>query len=412
MAHLNITLDQEEIPALLSVDHDGAFRKLLQECLNKVLLAECTEQLGAEPYERSEKRKDSRNGTRERSLTLRVGTIDFTVPRHRNIPFKTILFENYARSEATLVAGMAEMVVNGVSTRKVEKIMEELCGTSFSKSTVSNVCKDLSKDVEAFRNRPINGPYPFLTVDATYFKVRENHRIVSKAFFIAYGTNSQRNREILGFNIYPQESTSNWRDFLDSLKKHGLYGTLLVTSDAHGGLKAALQKEFPEAPWQRCQFHFTKNISELAPKKYQAGIRAELNELFQSKTMKEAIEKRDEILRSYGEVASRAMECLEEGFEDAMTVMILPKGMRRFFRTSNHVERFNRELKRRSNVIGVFPNEASLMRLMGSILMELNEKRQAGKAIFSKQSYEKMIASDTPAELKRAAIRQFNMAVA
>lgn len=165
MAHLNITLDQEEIPALLSVDHDGAFRKLLQECLNKVLLAESTEQLGAEPY-------DSRNGTRERSLTLRIGTIDLTVPRHRNIPFKTMLFENYARSEAALVAGMAEMVVNGVSTRKVEKIMEELCGTSFSKSTVSNVCKDLSKDVETFRNRPLNGPYPFLTVDATYFKVR------------------------------------------------------------------------------------------------------------------------------------------------------------------------------------------------------------------------------------------------
>ena len=157
MAHLNITLDQEEILALLSVDHDGAFRKLLQECLNKVLLAESTEQLGAEPYERSEERKDSRNGTRERALNLRVGTITLTVPRHRNVPFKTMLFENYARSEAALVAGMAEMVVNGVSTRKVEKVMEELCGTSFSKSTVSNLCKDLSKDVEAFRNRSLNG---------------------------------------------------------------------------------------------------------------------------------------------------------------------------------------------------------------------------------------------------------------
>ena len=225
------------------------------------------------------------------------------------------------------MAGMAEMVVNGVSTRKVEKIMEELCGTSFSKSTVSNLCKDLSKDVEEFRQRPLNGPYPFLTVDATYFKVRENHSIISKAFMIAYGTNSQRNREILEFNIYPEESTSTWRDFLDSLKKRGLYGTLLVTSDAHGGIKAALQKEFPEVPWQRCQFHFTKNISELAPKKYQAGIRAEINELFQAKTMKEAIQKRDEILASYGEKAPRAMACLEDGFENAMTVMVLPKGM-------------------------------------------------------------------------------------
>jgi putative transposase len=191
MAQLNITLDQEEILALLSKDHDGAFRQLLQACLNKVLLAESAEQLGVQPYERSEERKDSRNGTRERSLTLRIGTIVLTVPRHRNTPFKTMIFENYSRSEAALVAGMAEMVVNGVSTRKVEKVVQEICGTSFSKSTVSNLCKDLYKDVEAFRTRPLNGPYPFLTVDATYFKVRENHRIISKAFMIAYGTNSQ-----------------------------------------------------------------------------------------------------------------------------------------------------------------------------------------------------------------------------
>lgn len=266
MAQLNITLDQEEILALLSKDHDGAFRQLLQACLNKVLLAESAEQLGVQPYERSEERKDSRNGTRERSLTLRIGTITLTIPRHRNTPFKTMIFENYSRSEAALVAGMAEMVVNGVSTRKVEKVVQEICGTSFSKSTVSNLCKDLYKDVEAFRTRPLNGPYPFLTVDATYFKVRENHRIISKAFMIAYGTNSQGVREILGFDIYPEESTTTWMDFLEGLKKRGLYGPLMITSDAHGGIKAALQRQFPEAPWQRCQFHFSKNIAELAPK--------------------------------------------------------------------------------------------------------------------------------------------------
>lgn len=148
---------------------------------------------------------------------------------------------------------------------------------------------------------------------------------------IAYGTKQLwKSREIVGFNIYPEESTNTWRDFLDSLKKRCLYGTLLVTSDAHGGIKTALQKELPEAAWQRCQFHFTKNIGELTPRKYQAGLRAEVNEL-QAKSMKEAIEKRDEFLASYSEVAPRAMACLEEGFEDAMTVMVLPKGMRRFF---------------------------------------------------------------------------------
>jgi len=196
-------------------------------------------------------------------------------------------------------------------------------------------------------------------------------------------------------------------DFLKGLKKRGFYGPLMITSDAHGGIKAALQMQFPEAPWQRRQFHFSKNIVDLAPKKYQAGLRSELNALFQAKTLKEAIQKRDDILESYGDVAERAMKCLEDGFEDTMTVLLLPIGMR-----SNHIERINRELKRRSGVIGVFPNEVSLMRLIGSTLIELNEKRQAGKAVFSGKSFAEMMASNTPAELKRAAIRQQNMAAA
>lgn len=412
MAQLNITLNQEEILALLSKDHDQAFRKLIQTCLNQILQAESSEQLKAEPYERSEERTDSRNGSRERSLNLRIGTIVLTVPRHRNTPFKTMIFDNYTRSEAALIAGMAEMVVNGVSTRKIEKVVRTICGTSFSKSTVSNLCKDLSKDVEAFRNRPLTGPYPFLTVDATYFKVRENHRIVSKAFMIAYGTNNKGDREILGFDIYSEESTTTWMDFLEGLKKRGLWGILMVTSDAHGGIKAAVQRLYPDACWQRCQFHFSKNISELAPKKYQVGIRTELTELFHSKDMKEAVKKRDEILESYSDVAPKAMACLESGFEDAMTVMLLPVGMRRFFRTSNHIERINKELKRRSNAIGVFPNEESLMRLMGSALIELNEKRQLGKAVYSIKKFEEMMNTNTPIELKKAAFRQLNRSVA
>ena len=169
---------------------------------------------------------------------------------------------------------------------------------------------------------------------------------------------------------------------------------------------------FPETTWQRCQFYFSKNIVDLALKKYQAALRADLNALFQAKTMKETLQKRDNVLESYGDVAERTMKCLENGFKDAMTVLLLPIGMRRFFRTSNHIERINRELKRRSDVIGVFPNEASLMRLIGSTLIELNEKRQASKAVFSAKSYVEMMESNTPAELKRAAIRQKNIAAA
>ena len=184
MAQLNITLNQEEILQLLSENRDQAFRDILTACLNNILKAESAAQLGAEPYERTEERTDSRNGTRERPLTTRIGKIVLTVPRHRDKPFKTLVFDNYTRSEAALIASMAEMVVMGVSTRKVSDVMETLCGKSFSKSTVSEVCKTLDEDVKAFKERTLTKEYPFLMVDATYFKVRDNHRVTSKALMI------------------------------------------------------------------------------------------------------------------------------------------------------------------------------------------------------------------------------------
>ena len=392
MAQLNITLNQEEILQLLSKDHDQAFRELLRKSLNSILMAESTAQLKAEPYERSEERTDSRNGTRERELKTRIGKITLTVPRHRNVPFKTLVFENYSRSEAALIASMAEMVVSGVATRKVSNIMETLCGTTFSKSSVSEVCKDLIEKVNEFKDRPLTGDYPFLIVDATYFKVREKHRIVSKA--------------ILGLEVYDNESKETWNSFLQKLKKRGLQGLLMITSDAHEGIQDAVSKVFPEVPWQRCQFHFARNISGKSPKKYQAGIRAELQEMWNCETIEDARKKRDEIIADYRDVAESAMSCLDEGFESAMTVMALPKNLRRYFRTSNHIERLNKELKRRSSVIGIFPNENSLMRLMGSVLLERNDVVSSKKAIFSPATYAKMIKSKTVAELKELAEEQ------
>ena len=262
MAQLNITLNQEEILQLLCNDRDEAFRQLLQNSLNSILKAESAEQLKAEPYERSEERTDSRNGSRERDLTTRIGKITLRVPRHRNQPFKTMIFENYSRSEAALIACMAEMVINGISTRKVSQVVETLCGETCSKSTVSDLCKDLDGKVNEFRNRPLEGNYPFLEVDATYFKVRENHRIISKAFMIAYGANERGLREILGFAVSHAENKETWKDFLTSLKARGLKGLLMVTSDAHEGIRDAVTKVFPDVPWQRCQFHFSKNSSE------------------------------------------------------------------------------------------------------------------------------------------------------
>ncbi len=399
MAQLNITLDQAEILQLLLEDRGNAFKSILQTSLNKILQAESSEQLKAKPYERTENRTDSRNGMRERELKTRIGKIVLRVPRHRNVPFKTLVFENYSRSEAALVASMAEMVVNGVSTRKVSRVMEELCGTSFSKSAVSEVCKDLEKTVHEFRTRPLDGEYPFLTVDATYFKVRENCRIISKAFMLACGTNAQGHREILGFGVYGNESISTWTEFLTGLKKRGLTDVLMITSDAHEGILNAIGKVFPTVSWQRCQFHFIRNIMDKAPKKYQAGLRAELQEMFTCKSIAEAQKIRDRIIEDYRDVAEAAVSCLDEGFQSSMTVMLLPAGLRRFYRTSNQIERLNKELKRRSKVIGIFPNDNSVLRLMGSVLIEQHDAMLAGRAIFSKESLDILLKSDVPARL-------------
>ena len=399
MAQLNITLDQAEILRLLSENSGEAFKNILQASLNKVLQAESAEQLKAAPYERSEERTDCRNGTRERELNTRIGRITLKVPRHREQPFKTLVFENYSRSEAALIAGMAEMVVNGVSTRKVSRVMEELCGTSFSKSTVSDVCKDLDKAVKEFRERPLDGEYPFLTVDATYFKVRENGRIISKAFMIAYGTNAQGHREILGFGVYQNESAATWTDFLMGLKKRGLTGLLMITSDAHDGILNAIGKVFPTVPWQRCQFHFIRNITDKTPKKYQAGLRAELQEMFNCKSIEEARKVRDRIAEDYRDVAEAAVTCLDEGFESSMTVMFLPVGLQKYYRTSNHIERLNKELKRRSKVVGVFPNENSVLRLIGSVLIELHDAMLVGRAVFSQDSLYALKQSEIPSKL-------------
>ena len=407
MAQLNITLNQEEILQLLSNDRDEAFKKLLEETLNSILKAESTEQLKAKPYERTEERTGSRNGFRDRPLTTRIGQITLKVPKHRNgEPFKTFVYDNYCRSESALILTMAEMVVNGVSTRKISQVMETLCGKSFSKSTVSEACKELDEKVSEFRDRPLTGEYPFVIVDATYFKVRENSRVISKALMIAYAINDEGIREIIGFGIYNRESKDTWNDFLKTLKSRGLKGVRMITSDAHEGIIDAICKQFPDVPWQRCQFHFSRNITQKTPLRYQKGLASELQEMFNCKTIKEARKRRDEIIADYKDVAEDAMRCLDEGFEDAMTVMALPSHLQRHLRTSNHIERLNKELKRRSKVIGVFPNEDSLMRLMGAVLIDRNEILSTIRCLFKSSTYQVIMTSDLTEKLIKIAAEQ------
>ncbi len=380
MAQYNITITEELLHGLfLSNGKDKAFSKLLEEIFNQVLLAQSSEQLGAEPYERTEERKAYRNGYRERQMSTRVGSFTLRVPRHRNGQFSTELFSRYQRSEQALVLAMMEMVVNGVSTRKVELITEELCGKKFSKSTVSELCKSLDPIVEAFKTRPLEAHYPFIQVDAIYLKVRENSRVQSKGLLVAVGINEEGYREIIGFKLANSETEDSWGTFFNSLKERGLKDVTLVTSDNHKGLVSAIKRHFQGASWQRCQTHFSRNIIDNTPKSLQPEIKEDLRNLYSAVDIESARKYRDLMFAKYEKKAPKAAAILDEGFDDITAVLSLPLYYRKRLRTTNGVERLNQEIRRRERVIRIFPNEASVIRLMGALLMEQDEKWQIGR---------------------------------
>ena len=413
MAQVNITLNEKEVLEVITGDRNEALKFLLEKILNEILKAESEEQLGAAKHERSEERTDYRNGTRERELTTRIGTITLQVPRHRNEPFHTMIFEQYQRSEASLIATMIQMVIAGVSTRKVSKVVEALCGKSFSKSMVSKLCKQLDEDIARFKQQPLNWlDAPFLMIDATYFKARENHRIVSKAFMVALAVKSDGHREVVGFDVYDTENDYCWKQFLEDLRNRGLGSPEVIISDAHKSIRKGIAEVYPDTAWQRCQVHFVRNILSETPPKYKEGLKTELREMFDAEDIEKARKKRDEIIEDYEQVAEKAMRLLEEGFEDAMTVMNLPKYIRIVLRTTNILERLNRELKRRSDVIQIFPNAASVLRLMGAVTLEYSEKQSTIQRIFGAKQFEdirkefgnryRLIASRQVALLKAA----------
>lgn len=387
MAQLHFTLDYDFFVGLFSESKDAAFGKLMEAILNQVLQAESSEQLGAENYERSSSRADYRNGTRNRSLTTRIGKIELKVPRHRNMPFKTQLFENYQRNEQALISTMMEMVVQGVSTRNVQKVTEELCGESFSKSTVSEICKELDIPVKQFKERLLPERYPFIIVDAIYLKAREEHRVKSKALYLAIGINNEGRKEVLGFEVYDSEKLSTWKEFFESLKSRGLRGIDIVISDAHTGLVQAIKESFPNSAWQRCQAHFTRNIIDKCPKKYSAGLASELRDLFNASTIEEARRLEKSIYEEYQDVANEAMQILDEGFEDSITIMELPSKYRIALRTSNIIERENREIRRREKVIQIFPNTESIIRLIGAVLQDDHNDWSTSQRLFDMKDY-------------------------
>lgn len=387
MAQLHFTLDSDFFVGLFSESKDEAFGKLMEALLNQVLQAESAAQLGVDSYERSDKRADYRNGTRTRSITTRIGRIELQVPRHRNVPFKTTLFENYQRNEQALITTMMEMVVQGVSTRNVKKVTEELCGEAFSKSAVSEICKELDIPIKKFKERLLPERYPFIIVDAMYLKAREDHRVRSKALFVALGVNNTGHKEVIGFDVYDSEKAITWKEFFENLKSRGLRGVDIVISDAHTGLVDAIRECFPGSSWQRCQAHFTRNIIDKCPKKYASGLASELREVFNTSTIEEARRLRDNLINEYADVASESMSIFDSGFEDSMTIMALPSKYRIPLRTSNIIERENRELRRREKVIQIFPNTESIIRLMGAVLMDDHNDWSVAQRLFDMTQY-------------------------
>lgn len=383
MAQYQINVDSKLLHQLfLGNAQDAGVSALLESVLNQVLEAQVAEQLGAEKYERTEDRRGYRNGTYPRTLTTRVGNITLHVPRLRNGKFSTELFSRYQRSEQALVLALMEMVVNGVSTRKVTQVTEELCGTEFSKSTVSNLCMQLDPIVTAWNSRPLTDEYPFVVVDAMYIKIREDDQVRSRGVMMANGINLEGRREMLGMMIGDTESEASWGEFFVYLKQRGLRGVEVITSDHRGGLVRAIRQHLQGVTWQRCQTHFMKNILDASPKALKSEIKSHVRFIFDAADIQIARSLLEQTIVQFQDKAPKAMDILEAGFNDATAVLVLPATYRKRTRTTNAIERLNREVRRRERVIGIFPNRESALRLLGALLMEQDEKWTTSRKYF------------------------------
>lgn len=369
MAQYQINVDSQLLHQLfLGNSQDSGVAKLLESILNQVLQAQVTEQVEADRYERSEDRKGYRNGFYPHQLHTRVGTITLSVPRIRGAKFTTELFMRYQRSEQALILAMMEMVINGVSTRKVSQVTEELCGTEFSKSTVSELCKRLDPIVNAWNNRPLSdSQFPFVLVDALYLKIREDGRVRNRGVMLGIGVNTDGHREVLGMMLGDTESEESWTAFFSWLKQRGLRGVDLVVSDDHGGLVRSIRQQLQGVTWQRCQTHFMRNIMNAAPKELKNEIYTHVRAILEAPDPETARILLQQTIATFGEKAARAIRTLETGFDDATAVLGLPEKYRKRLRTTNSVERLNEEVRRRERVIRIFPNRESVVRLIGAL---------------------------------------------
>jgi len=375
-----MTLDQNNYNGLmlklfevLNNNHSGGIRSLLEGILNSLMKLERENAIQAKPYERNPERQGYANGFKERTLKTRMGALELQIPQVRGLSFYPQCVEKGSRSERALKLAVAEMYLKGVSTRKVEAITQVLCGLDFTSTQVSRATKELDEEFEIFRNRLL-GSFKYIFLDATYLKVRHSGTIINQSVLIAYGVNNEGKREIIGASTSLSEAEVHWRIFLESLVKRGLNGLELITSDDHVGLKKARQRVFPSVPWQRCQFHMSQNAQSYAPKKsLKEPIGQAMRDIFNSLDLDNAKQRAEATVKSFMKKAPEFSSWLENNIEEGLTCFNFPRSHWIKIRTSNGLERVNREIKRRTRVAVLFPNAESALRLVTGVLIEIHE---------------------------------------
>jgi transposase-like protein len=363
----------------------GGMDQAMAILVNEAMKIERSKVLRAGAYERTPDRMGHANGFKAKNVKSRLGNLDLRIPQVRgDVEFYPSALEKGERSERALKLSMAQMYIEGVTTRKVSSVLRKMCGLDFSSSDVSRATSLLDDELEKWRTRPL-GKVEYLIIDARYEKVRMNGSVVSCAVLIATGVLADGKRSVLGVSVSMSEAEVHWREFLLSLKKRGLHGVKLVASDDHSGLKSALQSAFPGVAWQRCQVHLQRNASAYIPKvEMREGVAADIRSIFNAPDLEEAERLLEKTIEKYREKAARLAVWMEENLPDGFAVFGLPAKHRRRMRTTNMVERQNREIKRRTRVSGLFPNEASLLRLVSAILMEVSEEWESADKAYLK----------------------------
>ena len=361
-----------EVARILAEDRD-ILKSIVSEALQQTLEAEMDEALGAEKSERTPNRVGYRSGYYGRTLVTRVGKIELRVPQDRQGRFRTEVFERYQRSEKALTAAMMQMYLQGVSTRKVKAITEELCGHEFSSATISRIVAALDEELERFSRRRLEEDYPYLVLDARYEKVREDGAVRSQAVLIAIGIDWEGRRNVLAVELANRESASSWKEFLTALRDRGLHGVQVAISDDHPGLKRGIREVLPEAAWQRCYVHFLRNALDYLPRKADDDCLMELRWLYDRRNVEEA---RRDLAAWLGKWAARYPKLcswVEENIEETLSFYRLPRQHHKNLKSTNMLERIMEEIKRRTLVVRIYPNAASCLRLVRALAVEMHE---------------------------------------